>query len=268
MLDVKLLDEKMASSSLVLIMKKGDVMDINNYRPISMATTMYKILSRIGEQEFSECLKIGLVINKQKTMWMGEVDGALYVNGEAIQKTSWYKYLGQHFEMPRRTDIEVQKRIQAAWAAFRAEYDLLTSRRTELGTEAGGQMEARTVSKKNGASDVGTDTTGFEVRSRQIRARTKLKDVVEVAITIKWKMAAKIPRAGNERLDWKVLIWIPEGKRRVGRPRMRWEDEFVELCVRDWLNRCRHGIGWNTALVTSIGNWREQYLGDRDGDMI
>ncbi|CAD5228000.1 unnamed protein product [Bursaphelenchus okinawaensis] len=87
-----------------------------------------------------------------------------------------------------------------------------------------------------------------EVRSRQIRARTKLKDVVEVAITIKWKMAAKIARAGNERLDWKVLNWIPEGKRRVGRPRMRWEDEFVELCGRDWLNRCRR-------------NWMEHCLG-------
>ncbi|CAD5220522.1 unnamed protein product [Bursaphelenchus okinawaensis] len=373
MLVAKLLDERMATSSLVLILNKGDVMDINNHRPISMATTMYKILSRIARRrvetqkegklkpdqaafrrgysaanhlvtlnllyqkthEFKmnlvvtfvnfmkafdslkrimiwealqsygvdgstiemvkcmygvgstvvrigsaeghfktwkgikqgdtlspllfvltvqyamekldwsgyglrightwisklcyaddivlvakdmvemqrmldgvteECAKIGLVINKQKTMWMGEVDGALQVNGEAIQKTSWYKYLGQHCEMPRRTDIEVQKRIQAAWAAFRAEYDLLTSRKTEAMTYGAESWALRLADKwklercqrRMERAMLGL-TLRDEVRSRQIRARTKLKDVVEAAITLKWKMAAKIARAGNER---------------------------------------------------------------------
>ncbi|CAD5223616.1 unnamed protein product [Bursaphelenchus okinawaensis] len=92
-----------------------------------------------------------------------------------------------------------------------------------------------------------------EVRSRRIRARTKLKDVVGVEMTLKWKMAAKIARAGTERLDCKILKWKTKRKRKIRKPRMRWDDEFVQICGRDRLNGCGNGTGWNTALVTFIG---------------
>ena len=33
-------------------------------------------------------------------------------------------------------------------------------------------------------------------------------------------------RMGNEREAWKLLVGKPEGKRPVGRPRMRWENNI------------------------------------------
>ena len=33
-------------------------------------------------------------------------------------------------------------------------------------------------------------------------------------------------RMGNERGAWKLLVGKPEGKRPVGRPRMRWENNI------------------------------------------
>ena len=47
-------------------------------------------------------------------------------------------------------------------------------------------------------------------------------------------------RMGNERGAWKLLVGKPEGKRPVGRPRMRWENNInhdlseVDYTGDDW----------------------------------
>ena len=35
-----------------------------------------------------------------------------------------------------------------------------------------------------------------------------------------------VTRMGNERGAWKLLVGKPDGKRQVGRPRMRWENNI------------------------------------------
>ena len=39
-------------------------------------------------------------------------------------------------------------------------------------------------------------------------------------------MGRACARIGNERGAWKLLVGKPEGKRPVGRPRMRWENNI------------------------------------------
>ena len=41
---------------------------------------------------------------------------------------------------------------------------------------------------------------------------------------LRW--AGQVARMGNERGAWKLLVGKPEGKRPVGRPRMRWENNI------------------------------------------
>ena len=41
---------------------------------------------------------------------------------------------------------------------------------------------------------------------------------------LRW--AGHVTRMGNERRAWKLLVGKPEGKRPVGRPRMRWENNI------------------------------------------
>ena len=42
---------------------------------------------------------------------------------------------------------------------------------------------------------------------------------------LRW--AGHVTRMGNERGAWKLFVGKPEGKRPVGRPRMRWEYNII-----------------------------------------
>ncbi|KAJ9574390.1 hypothetical protein L9F63_025964, partial [Diploptera punctata] len=55
---------------------------------------------------------------------------------------------------------------------------------------------------------------------------------------LRW--AGRVARMGNERRAWNLLVGKPEGKRPVGRPRMRWENNInydlreVDYTGNDW----------------------------------
>ena len=44
---------------------------------------------------------------------------------------------------------------------------------------------------------------------------------------LRW--AGHVTRMGNERGAWKLLVGKPEGKRPVSRPRMRWENNIINI---------------------------------------
>jgi hypothetical protein len=52
------------------------------------------------------------------------------------------------------------------------------------------------------------------------------------------RWAGHVARIGEERNVYRVLMRKPEGKRPLGRPRHRWEDE-IRMDLRDWLGECR-----------------------------
>jgi len=59
----------------------------------------------------------------------------------------------------------------------------------------------------------------------------------------------------------RVLVGKPEGKRPLGRPRCRWEDNIkmdlqeVGGCCGDWMELVQDGDRWR-ALVSTMGNLR------------
>ena len=59
----------------------------------------------------------------------------------------------------------------------------------------------------------------------------------------------------------KVLVGKPEGRRPLGRPRRRWENnikmdlEEVGRGCRDWMELAQDGDGWQ-ALVSTVMNFR------------
>jgi hypothetical protein len=52
------------------------------------------------------------------------------------------------------------------------------------------------------------------------------------------RWAGHVERMGDERKLYKVLVGKPEGKRPLGRPRRRWEDEIRMDLGGDWLGEC------------------------------
>jgi hypothetical protein len=67
----------------------------------------------------------------------------------------------------------------------------------------------------------------------------------------------------DERCVYRVLVGKPEGKRPLGRPRRRWEDNIkmdiqeVGCGVMDWIGPAQDRDRWR-ALVNSVMNLRVQ----------
>jgi hypothetical protein len=77
------------------------------------------------------------------------------------------------------------------------------------------------------------------------------------------RWAGHVARMGEERKLYKVLVGKPEGKRPLGRPRRRWEDEIrMDLreiglgggCV-DWIRLSQDRDRWR-AVVSAVMNLR------------
>jgi hypothetical protein len=75
------------------------------------------------------------------------------------------------------------------------------------------------------------------------------------------RWAGYVARVGEERGVYRVLVGKPEGKRPLGRPRRRWEDN-IKMDVqevggghRDWMELAQDRDRWR-ALVSTLKNLR------------
>ena len=70
-----------------------------------------------------------------------------------------------------------------------------------------------------------------------------------------------VARMGNKRCIYRVLVGKPEGKRQLGRPRRRWEDNIkmdhqeVGCGDVDWIGLAEDRDGWK-AVVNAVMNLR------------
>jgi hypothetical protein len=71
--------------------------------------------------------------------------------------------------------------------------------------------------------------------------------------------AGHVARMGEGRVVFRVLVGKPEGKRPLGRPRRRWEDnirmdlQVVGCGCDDWIGLAQDGDQWR-ALVSAVRN--------------
>ena len=88
-------------------------------------------------------------------------------------------------------------------------------------------------------------------------------NVVRVKKSKRIKWAEHVARMGEKRGVYRVLVGKPEGKRPLGRPRPRWEDDIkIDLqefgCGgMDWIE-VAHGRDRWRALVNAVMNLRVQ----------
>ena len=75
------------------------------------------------------------------------------------------------------------------------------------------------------------------------------------------RWAGHVARTGEDRVVHRVLVGKPEGKRPLGRPRRRWEDNIkvdlqkVEGGRGDWMELAQDRDGWR-ALVGTVRDFR------------
>ena len=88
-----------------------------------------------------------------------------------------------------------------------------------------------------------------------------LPNIVQVVKSRRIKWAGHVERMGEERGVHRVLVGKPEGKRSLGRPRRRWEDNIkmdlqeVGGSGGDWMELAQDRDRWR-ALVNTVMNFR------------
>jgi hypothetical protein len=70
------------------------------------------------------------------------------------------------------------------------------------------------------------------------------------------RWAGYVERMGEERGVYRVLVGRPEGKRPLGRPRRRWEDNIklhfrkIGIDGANWIQLVQHKVQWRSSANT------------------
>jgi hypothetical protein len=73
------------------------------------------------------------------------------------------------------------------------------------------------------------------------------------------RWAGHVTRIGEKRNAYRILVGKPEGKRPLGRPRLRWENNIrmdlrdIGWCDMDWIDLAQDRDQWR-ALVDTVMN--------------
>ena len=88
-----------------------------------------------------------------------------------------------------------------------------------------------------------------------------LQNIVRVVKSRRMRWTGYVARMGEGRVVYRVLVGKPEGKRPLGRPRRRWEDNIkmdlqeVGGSCGDWIELAQDRDRWR-ALVSTVMNLR------------
>ena len=96
--------------------------------------------------------------------------------------------------------------------------------------------------------------------NEELRDLYSLPNIVRVVKSRRMRWAGHVARMGEGRGVYRVLVGKPEGKRLLGRPRRRWEDN-IKMDLRevgrvgDWMELSQDRDRWR-ALVNMVMNFR------------
>jgi hypothetical protein len=86
-------------------------------------------------------------------------------------------------------------------------------------------------------------------------------NIVRVIKSRRMRWAGHVARMWEGRGAYRVLVWRPEGRRPLGRPRRRWEDNIkinlgeIEIDGANWIQLAQGRVQWR-AFVNTVMNLR------------
>ena len=82
-------------------------------------------------------------------------------------------------------------------------------------------------------------------------SRESVPNIVRVVKSRRMRWAGHVARMGQGSGMYRVLVGKPEGKRPLGRPRRRWEDNIkmdIEEVGGDWMELAQNRVRWGGHL--------------------
>jgi len=200
----------------------------------------------------------------------------IHIDGHKVEKLDKFVYLGQEVNTKGDFSGEVSRRIQLSWAAFNKFRSTFTSKlplclKRKLfnqcilpvmtyGCQAWvltkAQLRRLQVTQRKMERIMLGITLLDKMRNTSIRNKTKITDVAAFSKKLKWEFAGRIARkTGN----WTsaILNWTPDGKRKQGRPRPRWEDEILKMAGENWKTTAQDKRAWSNLGETLMQQWIE-----------
>jgi hypothetical protein len=122
-------------------------------------------------------------------------------------------------------------------------------------------LENRVLSRVFGPKRGGVIGQWRKLHNEELNKLYSLPNVVRVVKSRRMRWAGHVTRLVEERGVHRVLVGKSEGKRPLGRPRRRWEDN-IKMAVQevgggrgDWMELATDRDGWRT-LVSTVKNLR------------
>lgn len=81
---------------------------------------------------------------------------------------------------------------------------------------------------------------------------SKIKDVIEHAMELKWRWAGHVARQPDDRWSKKIEKWEPDGKRKRGKPSKRWKDDIIECGSIFWRRNANNRNKWKIMEKTFV----------------
>lgn len=213
--------------------------------------------------------QVGLEMNSSKTKIMtNSIQRPIDVNNTPLQYVKEYIYLGKQISFSKDNNLlEISRRIKTTWNKY---WNLKEVFKSDLPTNLKKKvMDSNLLPcltyacqtwKFNNVikNKITTCQRGMErsmlnikkqhrVRHSKIRSATKAIDALTHAQKLKWKWAGHVARLQDKRWTKRILSWSgPIGKRKQGRPFMRWEDEITKIAGSQWLEVAQNRDHWHS----------------------
>lgn len=246
---------------------------------VILAETLQDLQEMVSSlAESSKHIGLRMNLDKTKIMFNELVDPRpVAVNGVPLEVVQEYVYLGQTLRLGRNNfERESNRRIQLGWAAFRKLRQVFSSPipqclkskvfdqcvlpvmtyGAETWTLTAGLVHQFKVAQRAMERAMLGVSLRDRIRNDVIRQRSGVTDIAHRISKLKWQWAGHISRRTDGRWSRKVLEWRPRiGKRSVGRPETRWDDDIRRLAGVGWMRVAENREQWRALGETYVQQW-------------